>query len=223
MGMTQGDPSPLTTQLVWREVASLKELLTSRLDDMEKAIRVAHDDLVRVPTDVQKQVATLKELHEQKICAIQKDIKALEEMMPVLNRLGTEVAQLGVAIASHKELYTGSKQEAKDAVQYALAAAKESVAEQNKSSAMAISKSETAFSKQIEGLTTLLGTTANAIEGKVGDLKDRLTQMESKVEGAKESKTDSRDTGKYGLAIAGGVIALIALAVSIAAVVSRSN
>lgn len=221
--MTPGDPSPLTTQLVWREVASLKELVISRLDAMEMAIRVAHDDLVRVPTDVQKQVGTLKELHEEKIAALRRDIEAIETLMPELNRLGTEVAQLGVAIASHKELYTGSKQEAKDAVQYALAAAKESVAEQNKSSTMAISKSETAFSKQIEGLATLLGTTANAIEGKVSDLKDRLTTIESKVEGVKEFKGETRDAGKYGLAIAGGVIALIALAISIAAVVSKSN
>jgi hypothetical protein len=68
------DPSALTTQQLWREVQNLKELLETRIDGqletridgIEKAIQVAHDDLVRVPTDVQKQVGNLKELHEQR-------------------------------------------------------------------------------------------------------------------------------------------------------------
>jgi hypothetical protein len=54
-----------TTILTTREVSVLKELMFARLDGIEKSIEVAHDDLVRVPTDVQKQVGALKELHQQ--------------------------------------------------------------------------------------------------------------------------------------------------------------
>jgi len=64
------DPSSLTTQQLWREIASLKELLMSRINSVEKAIEVAHEDLVRVPTDVQKSVITLKELHDEKFAGI---------------------------------------------------------------------------------------------------------------------------------------------------------
>ncbi len=61
------DPSALTTQQLWREIASLKELTFSRIGAVEDSIKVAHEDLVRVPTDVQKQVAGLKELLLNKI------------------------------------------------------------------------------------------------------------------------------------------------------------
>jgi hypothetical protein len=65
------DPSSLTTQQLWREVLNLRELLESRITGIEKSIEVAHNDLVRVPTDVQKQVGNLKELHDEKFRSIQ--------------------------------------------------------------------------------------------------------------------------------------------------------
>jgi hypothetical protein len=61
------EPSELTTQMVWREVESLKELLQARVTAVEKGITVAHDDLVRVPTEVEEQVSNLKALLEQRI------------------------------------------------------------------------------------------------------------------------------------------------------------
>ena len=65
------DPSSLTTQQLWREVLNLRELMESRISGIEKSIEVAHEDLVRVPTDVQKQVGNLKELHDEKFRSIQ--------------------------------------------------------------------------------------------------------------------------------------------------------
>jgi len=64
------DPSTLTTQQLWREVLNLRELLESRISSIEKSIQVAHEDLVRVPTDVQKQVGNLKQLHEEKFNSV---------------------------------------------------------------------------------------------------------------------------------------------------------
>jgi hypothetical protein len=71
-------PSEMTKEQLWREIASLKELLTWRIEGLdtktenraaaiEDSIKIAHDDLVRVPTEVQKQVGGLKELLFNKI------------------------------------------------------------------------------------------------------------------------------------------------------------
>jgi hypothetical protein len=46
---------------LWRELSGLKELLMARIQSIEHAIKIAHDDLVRVPTETQKQVGALKE------------------------------------------------------------------------------------------------------------------------------------------------------------------
>lgn len=65
------DPSTLTTQQLWREILNLRELLETRITAIEKSIEVAHEDLVRVPTDVQKQVGNLKSLHEEKFRSVE--------------------------------------------------------------------------------------------------------------------------------------------------------
>ena len=70
-GESGRDPSALTTQQLWREIQNLKELFETRIDAIEKAIQVAHDDLVRVPTEVMKQVGHLKELHDEKFNGIE--------------------------------------------------------------------------------------------------------------------------------------------------------
>lgn len=71
------DPTLLTTQAVALEISHLKELLETRIGAIENAIEVAHEDMVRVPTDVMKQVGTLKELHEEKF----KDHECKQEEM----------------------------------------------------------------------------------------------------------------------------------------------
>lgn len=80
------DPTSLTTaalmheievmkETVFRENLSLEKLLGQRLAEMEKAVKVAHDDLVRVPTDVQKQVGALRDLHDETFNRIEQKIK----------------------------------------------------------------------------------------------------------------------------------------------------
>jgi hypothetical protein len=74
----------------------------------------------------------------------------------------------------------------------AFAAAKEAVGEQNKSNALAIAKSEAAFTKQIDMLTDTIkalskqmedksSATIKAMDDKFGDIKERITIIESKT------------------------------------------
>ncbi len=60
------DPSALTTALTQREISALKELVMGKISDIQSAIKLAHDDSVRVPTIIDKEIKTLRELHEEK-------------------------------------------------------------------------------------------------------------------------------------------------------------
>jgi hypothetical protein len=155
----QMDPSALSTQQLWREIAALKELVFTRLEAIEKAIKVSHDDLTRVPTDVQKQVGNLKELHEEKFASVQKQFEERDE----------RVKQ--------------NAQDTKVAVDAALQAAKELVALQNISLAQSSAKQEASFSKQIDAQGLLIQTTEKATDDKIDDLKDRMTRIEGRGEG----------------------------------------
>lgn len=160
-----GDPSPLTTQLVLREIASLKELLQSRLAGVEKGIDVAHDDLVRFPTEVQKAISGLQALTDNKIFYESKivdiKIKHIEAHFNWIEQVRIE-----------------QKRDTATAVDAALKAAKEAVTEQNTSNALAVNKSEAATSKQIDQLAALVATMGKNINDKIADVKDRVITRE---------------------------------------------
>jgi hypothetical protein len=82
-----------------------------------------------------------------------------------------------------RERDTRTEQTSKDskvAVDAALQAAKEAVGEQNKSNALSISKSEAAFTKQIDQIGTLITTTAKNVDDKIDDLKARIGAIEAR-------------------------------------------
>jgi len=168
------DPTALTTQLVWREVGSLKELLEARVAAVEKGIIVAHEDLVRVPTEVQKQVGNLKELLEQ--------------------RINDEAELRDEKFAGVQKQFDGSK----TAVDAALAAVKESG-----------NKTETAFTKQIDQIVELLQANTRGLEVQIGDVKSRLDRGEGRTVGTQETKTEQRDNGRYIIAVAGLLFAIL--------------
>lgn len=74
--------------------------------------------------------------------------------------------------------------DSKVAVDAAFSAAKEAVAEQNKSSALAIAKSEAGTTKQIDQIQQLIGTIREALEGKINDVKERIGKGDGRSEGA---------------------------------------
>ena len=86
----------------------------------------------------------------------------------------------------------------KIAVDAALSAAKEAVAEQNKSNAAAIKVSEGNTKEQLTSLGQVSSANFSAIEDKVADARDRLTVIESLTRGIKEAGTENRDLTHYG-------------------------
>lgn len=182
------DPTPLTTLQLQREVASLKELVFTRLDAMDKAMELFNANITRVPTDTDKQISHLKEL--------------------VFERFNVELERFSSIATQFAERDVRTEQTAKDskvAVDAALQAAKEAVGEQNKSSALAIAKSEASTVKQIDQMSLLIQTGNKAIDDKFDDIKDRLTRIEGKGEGG-ERVEQSHQASSVNMVVMIGVI-----------------
>jgi tetrahydromethanopterin S-methyltransferase subunit B len=62
-----------------------------------------------------------------------------------------------------------------------IAAAKEAVGEQNKSSALAIAKSEAATTKQIDQVGSQLTVAAASLTDKIDDTKERIGSIEARL------------------------------------------
>ena len=204
------DPSSLTTQMVLREIASLKELLQQDIEGIKKSIQVAHDDLVRVPTDVQKQVATLKDLHEEKFrCVDEKFISIATLRQEKFDHVQTQFKERDIRAEQ-------SALQVKTAVDAAFAASKEAVAEQNKSAATAVAKAEATTIKQIESLQALIQSTYSGLDGKISDLKDRLNRIEGKAEHGVETKSDKQVDRGFTMSMATFALGILALIASVA-------
>jgi len=221
--MDKSDPSALTTSQLWREIAALKELFETRLSAVERGIEVAHQDVVRVPTEVQKQVGALRDLIEVKFeNGTQRHSEIDERIALIRNVLETRLdgydtaiellqatadkfpARMDEKIAAsagvHEEKFRSiqtqfaerdtrtdqTSRDSKVAVDAALQAAKELVAQQNTSNSLAISKSEAATTKQIDQQGLLIQTTAKSSDEKIDDIKERLTRIEGKGSGRQD-------------------------------------
>ena len=171
------DPSLLTTRALQREIFALRELIEvklgssvatgdliravieTRLDGMDKAIRLLQDTADKFPGRIDEKIGALRSVHDERFGSIQQQFTERD--------VRTEQAAGAVKIA----------------VDAALQAQKEAVGEQNKSSALAIAKSEASTMKQIDQQATLITQMGKGIDDKIDDLKERLTRTEGKGAG----------------------------------------
>jgi len=159
------DPSALTTAQIIREIESLRQLVFARLGSIEQRAAEEHEDLVRVPTDVDRAVSSLKELIFTKLEAVDQRFEAVD----VLRRESQDAASTAIAAA--------------------LQAVKEAGSEQTKTFAQQIEKSESSLTRQIEAQATSTGTSLGALNAQVSDLKDRLTRFEGRSSGHGDTLT----------------------------------
>jgi len=205
------DPTLLTTQQLMRELASLKELIFTRIAGMDEATKLLQAQADRVPSDTDKAIQHLRELTETRFDAIELRFEARNTEKLYDEKFHSIETQF-------KERDTRTEQTSKDskvAVDAALQAAKEAVGEQNKSSALAIAKSEASTAKQIDQLQTLITTTSNNSDEKIADLKERLTRIEGMTGGTEAARKNLQDNSSIYIALAALVVAIIVGAVSI--------
>lgn len=173
------DPTALTTSQLQRELGSMEKVFQGELRALRELVEgvvKAHDvfrqDLVRVPTAVDKAVGQLKELHEKWFL---EKFDAVEGQFIERDTRTEQLARAG-------EL----------ALTAALSAAKEAVEKQNTASALAIAKAETGTAKQIDQLAQLFQTSIGALDGKFNDLKERVLLIEGRTVGQTAEKTTTQ-------------------------------
>jgi hypothetical protein len=151
------DPSLLTTDQLRRELSSLREIMEARLNAIDKATSLFEANLTRVPTDTDKQIFHLKELHDEKFEGIEKQFTERD----VRSKAAETAAQV--------------------AVNAALQAQKEAAAAQNESNSAAITKSDAGTVKQIDGILALLASSNSALNDKIAVINGRLDRGEGGV------------------------------------------
>lgn len=205
------DPSDVTLRYIDNEVDNLEKRLGARIDGMEKAVQVFHDDLTRVPTLLDRSIAglrellearmggtdalflTLKERVEGKNGGLDDEIKHLRELMESqIKNVGVDIEKISSVT---QERFTRIDTQFverdkrleqlsladKTAVAAALQAAKEAVGAQNTSNSIAIAKSESSTVESIKQLQALFATANSALNDKVNDLKGRFDRGEGRT------------------------------------------
>jgi hypothetical protein len=204
------DPTVLTTQQLLRENEWLRELLEQRVEQVEKAVALAHANAARVPTEVDRGIAHLREVFEERFNTVDEKFRGVSTQFDERDTRVKQTAELG-----------------DQALKAALQAAKEAGGAQNDSLVASIAKSETATSKQMDQLQQLINTMTSANGAKVDDLKERILRLEGEDRGDKAAATKQVQTtqssiGVMGLVVFGG-IAFLSLVVSLAALYMKGH
>jgi hypothetical protein len=198
-GETESEPSSWTPDLLQqqtdRSIKAERDWVTAQLDVRDSNLAVIRerlngidratvkfeDSLMRVPTETDRAVGNLKEIHGERFKSIDLQFRA-----------------------------------ANDAVKTALAAAKEAVAEQNKSSSMAILKSEAGTLETINKLSELVDVNIKGLLGQITDMKETINSQRQEFiayQARQGGGVDKRDDYRANIAIVVSVVAVIAAVV----------
>lgn len=198
------DPSILTTQNLLREIAGLRELLSQRVESIEKAVSVAHENLVRVPTDTDRAIGHLGEVINEQFETVNERFKTVAERF---SGIATQFVERDTRVEQ-------SATKGDQALSAALQAAKELVGNQNASFVASIAKSDAATKEQFASLVLTITTGAQATNDKIDDLKGRLTLIEGQARGVStavvaQHATTFNSANIWGIVL--GIIGTVAL------------
>lgn len=214
---SEPDPSVLTTQQLDRAIKDERDWVLAKLDvlverliGMDKAAVLLSDTVNRVPTDVQKGMAQVREIIDEKF-------KSVDQRF--------------------QERDTRSERESRDnkvAVDAAFAAQKEAASEQNKSNTLAIDKSEKATAETLNKQADLFKSTTDALTGRISDekernageiadLKERIGKQESIKTGVIEERATNQQNNNAMYALVGLIITIILATISIIGFLSTSG
>jgi hypothetical protein len=170
------DPTRLTTQQLDRAIVDLRQEIVTRLDADEKAAALAHEDLVRVPTTVDKAVAAAEAVGNA-------ERKSLEAVM--VEKFAGVNTQFIERDKRTEQLTIANS----TAIAAALQAQKEAVGEQNKAFSEATDKSNKATAEAINQLQTLFNSNIASLTTQLNDTKSRLDRAEGQKGGSGDAYT----------------------------------
>ena len=181
------DPTELTVRMLVRELNNQREVFEAVIEGRDRIVERIQIQLDGLHAGVTAEVSHLNQLHQEQFSSIQTQFRERD----------TRTEQ--------------SSKDSKVAVDAALQAAKEAVGEQNKSSALAIAKSEGATTKQIDQIgITMLATTQN-LNDKIDDVKARLLMIDGLAKGGKDNSNDQRSNIAIAVAVMMAVVTVGAM------------
>ena len=96
------DPTVLTTEQLRRELAGLREIIEARLDAMDVATRLLSETVNRTPTEIQSEIAHLRELSWERFDSISLQFAARDQQVEAIAR--TQAEALRAALESANKL-----------------------------------------------------------------------------------------------------------------------
>jgi hypothetical protein len=186
------DPSLLTTEQLRRELAALRDSIEQRLFGMDRATENMNAVINRHPSDTEKAIAQLRDLINEKFVGV--NIQVRDQNTAWIERhesgratISTRIDSVADGIQKQFEERDVRSKAAELAAQVAVGAAlqaqKEAAGAQNESNSAAITKSESATVKQIDGILALLSSNSNALNDKIAVINGRLDRGEGKDHG----------------------------------------
>jgi hypothetical protein len=229
------DPTELTNSAVTqakndlrRELAGDRELLSERILRLETILR---DLDVRLKVQISDSVNSLEALLVQRITGLELVLKMLDGILKngpqerddLRERLQTDIATAVDNLKHlHEERFNAIQQQfverdtrgdqekkaSKEALDAALLAQKESVAQQNDANTTAAAKTELNFTKQNDQTSVLISTLEKSLSDRLTELKERIDRGEGQGQGVAGQRIDQR-------ASLGTVIAAVATLVAV--------
>lgn len=163
------DPTRLTTDQLRRELASLREILTARIDAMDRATELLSETVNRTPTVIQTEISHVRELIQEKLSSL--GGRAEEKF----NSIDLQFAERDVRTT---QTATASEQ--------ALAAALQAAAK-------ASEKSELSFTKQIDQIQLQIKTIGDGFGDRLAELKERIDRGEGGDSSVAAARSESRE------------------------------
>lgn len=171
------DPSEMTREYMAREITNLRDMITTRVDAIDKATALFEENLTRVPTEVDKQIAHLREFHDEKFRT------SVQKFLSIQNQFDERDIRSNKAEVAQKEFAAAQAVAAQVANTVALSAQKEAAAAQNTFFTATMQERQAATTKQIDNTTTLLNSSTKASDDKIAALTVRLASMEGNSQG----------------------------------------
>lgn len=210
------DPTLLTTNLVEKAISALRAELSVQFNAMAEATRLVREGHIKLIEDTQIQIKKCvdqaKELWDAKNSGTEERVKKLDEVSKEqfariaiqFDERDKRTEQLSQA---QKEAANALSLASATAIAAALQAQKEAAGAQNDSNAASITKSEAAFTKQIDQMAVLVQQIQKGNDDKVADLKAQISNLASRLDRGEGKQSGGRDVWGYVVGAIGLVIA----------------
>jgi D-ribose pyranose/furanose isomerase RbsD len=213
------DPTRLTTQLVDRALAAFREVVETRLREMDKATALVAENVEKNHLERDRDLEAIRRDYDRLLHAEREFI--LSQIQNVISVADERFAAIKSQFVERDTRAENDMQQSRISLDAALAAAKEAVSEQNKANALAIGKSEDATKERLDALQTLMTSGVQSLDDKISEIRSRIDRGEAGGEGRTAARVEQQAAnvdrrGDLGLALLALSIVIAAITLAIA-------